>query len=535
MAITQKNEVRITILAILIMFLTLTSGCSINKKDNESDEEKKQNEMLETLEVNSSGQMKHEGVTFSFIITEEGAIINQVTPDSGKNLVFPEKIGKYPVVDVDEYCKMQYETIKFSGLKTEPAYYNKVTSEITFYNNAKLETDLCMFLNLKYVSLPTSTQEITQRMFSNLKSLTEVNAECITNVGKEAFSGCESLTTLNANGITHISDGAFKNCSSLSTIDLSKVTDIGNSAFENCSSLTNIDSSYITTIGDGAFKYCTSLSSIDLTNVTSIGDSAFYNCNSLCCDISFNNLNIEDFYPDVFDGCDMLNGKTIYFNVNEGSPNLDFYHQLTDLKYLKDSGINIVSESLTDLQRDFINSRDWWAVAHSGWNSLKGIDYEINGINVTPSEFVNAVYEYFNGKEVKSGESIKIKEISHILNMIKDDGNISYTFLDHRTQEATKYRIVDSLKISLAGIDYDTLVYYDDELKNYIWDNNNIGIPKEYINESGGWGMYKYYNLDDNMELINTSGHDIVFYVVKGTVTDGLTKVDTFDLICFIK
>ena len=113
------------------------------------------------------------------------------------------------------------------------------------------------------------------------RSITEIQDNYATSIGKYAFYYCTALTTADFQAVTSIGDNAFQSCSALTTVDFPAVTSIGNSVFANCSALTKADFPAVTSIGNTAFSYCSALTTADFPAATSIGNSAFQYCPKL--------------------------------------------------------------------------------------------------------------------------------------------------------------------------------------------------------------------------------------------------------------
>ena len=100
------------------------------------------------------------------------------------------------------------------------------------------------------------------------RSITEINNDRVTTVGRRAFSACESLTTVNLPSVTNIAKDAFVSCTSLTAINLPLVTKIEYASFNGCTHLTTADFPLLTRIEPAAFLGCTMLTTLVLRRNT---------------------------------------------------------------------------------------------------------------------------------------------------------------------------------------------------------------------------------------------------------------------------
>ena len=70
------------------------------------------------------------------------------------------------------------------------------------------------------------------------RSITEIQDNYATLIGRNAFSNCSALTTADFPAVISIKDHAFYQCSSLTTMNFSAVTSIDDYTFYRCSTLT---------------------------------------------------------------------------------------------------------------------------------------------------------------------------------------------------------------------------------------------------------------------------------------------------------
>lgn len=141
---------------------------------------------------------------------------------------------------------------------------------------------------LSTISLPEATT-LYSEAFSDT-GLKSVSLPKVTSISKGAsndgmskgsFSRCEQLTAVNAPLLTNTGLGTFLGCIKLETVDIPKAKTIGQSAFSRCESLKSIDFDKVTTIGENAFVLCTAATEIKLPLATMIGNTAFRSCTAM--------------------------------------------------------------------------------------------------------------------------------------------------------------------------------------------------------------------------------------------------------------
>ncbi len=450
---------KIVLLLITTLFSLSLFGCKANDlKDDES-------ELI--LEVGAEGNYEYKGKTFSYKVYKEGVQIIKVSPDEGEKLEFPEMIGGKKVFDVYSDCVYNYREIKFASIISKPIE-NEIVEKIEFYDNVDIGdgTLFRQMKNLKEVILPNGITTIKKGWFVQHKTIEKVvlPESCL-----------------------NIEESAFIYCSALCDINLINVKQIGKSAFKNCSSLTKIE----------------------LNNVEELGDSAFENCSSLCCDLSFDKLNIFYMGEGTFKGCKELAGKTVFFkeyqDSNSGHPEygedaikllgylIGISSEYSDLgSPFSGIDVNIQSEGLDEAVSMLLKCIYSKPIV----NTTKFDSYEDNIAysscdNGVPETLIELIKNYFNGKSIKKGETLKINEMSEILSMIDYDGNV--TNLPPYELTASKYRFIEQFTLFLSS----------EELK------------KNIVNESNRI-CYEYNELDNNMEIINNNYNEVYFFVVEG-------------------
>ena len=160
---------------------------------------------------------------------------------SAPHVVIPSKIGKYPVVQINEYA----------------------------FSNSDVSS----------VFISDGIERIQTGAFSNCKQLLSVSLpEGLLEIGKHAFEGCVQLATLSIpNSIRSISFHAFAGCEHLTSLTIPEgVESICEGAFRECGLENIVIPSGVKEIKAGAFSNCVKLSSICVAEtVTSISGDAF--------------------------------------------------------------------------------------------------------------------------------------------------------------------------------------------------------------------------------------------------------------------
>ncbi len=125
----------------------------------------------------------------------------------------------------------------------------------------------------------------SEGLFSNCHNLKTVNlCENVTSLASDSFNSCISLTSINLNNVTFIGRGCFAYCESITEfVGLNKLKEIGELAFNGCVSVTKVElSEGLTKIGKNAFANCVKLTSIVIpSSVNRIEVGVFEGCERL--------------------------------------------------------------------------------------------------------------------------------------------------------------------------------------------------------------------------------------------------------------
>lgn len=167
---------------------------------------------------------------------------------------------------------------------------------------------------LENIKLPTTSTQINNNAFYNLKNLISVNLpDTITSIGQYAFYGCTSLAlTSLPNQITSIGLYTFYGCTNLALTSLpNRITTILNYAFQKCTNLA-LESlpNTITSLGYSAFDGCTNLALTSLPDgITTIQNACFRGCTNLALESLPSNVTTIN--ADAFVGCSNLKFTTV--------------------------------------------------------------------------------------------------------------------------------------------------------------------------------------------------------------------------------
>lgn len=137
---------------------------------------------------------------------------------------------------------------------------------------------------LSTIIIPESVIEIGLGAFSNCDELTSITIPAnVMTLGSHAFVDCDKLATINL-GISKINAATFARCKSLNNVSANSLIEIGESAFAGCVALEEFTfAPTLKLIGNSAFQ-CTGLKALDFSeteSLDSIGAWAFAQCKSL--------------------------------------------------------------------------------------------------------------------------------------------------------------------------------------------------------------------------------------------------------------
>ncbi len=204
------------------------------------------------------------------------------------------------------------ETVKFEGpILTQGMFKNCETLSEVQTNATTIQANAfegC--INLKKITdLSTNTtliaNDIATSAFKNCANLevAPANKDTVYS-GTQQYAGCVSIKSIETSVLTQ---GMFTDCTSLSDVKLVGITDIPASCFTNCTALSSLDLSKMITIGSKAFMG-TGLTSVKIENAQKVDANAFQNCTAL----KEVNVTSTTIGANAFDGCTFLEKATLY-------------------------------------------------------------------------------------------------------------------------------------------------------------------------------------------------------------------------------
>lgn len=192
-----------------------------------------------------------------------------------------EYIGDRAFYDCENMRNLFFENLKEIGSYT---FYNAGSKEYSIYGRT-FEFNLENLTNIPDGAFMGS-------------SISSVELNKISSIGKNAFAECDALVSIYANEIDTLPDGSFKGLKSLTFVRIDnlsyipsatfstsesliyvvipKATFINSNAFENCSKLEYIDISSAETVYSNAFNGCSSLEELYLPSMTGFNESVYY-------------------------------------------------------------------------------------------------------------------------------------------------------------------------------------------------------------------------------------------------------------------
>lgn len=165
---------------------------------------------------------------YSYGIDQNEACVHSYM-GSEQDVVIREKFLSYYVTSVEEFAFFRNDTVH----------------TLSFYDATRLVSlGQCAFaecVNLQYVEIPSSIQQMGNSVFDSCTSLSSVRFRtgAVSSIPAQAFSGCSSLeTVVFENDVTSIGNLAFADCASLKEIELpDSVVSIAANAFNRCEGL----------------------------------------------------------------------------------------------------------------------------------------------------------------------------------------------------------------------------------------------------------------------------------------------------------
>ncbi len=263
---------------------------------------------------------------FGYDVEDGGAIITEILDNTVTSVTIPNKIGKYPVVAIDDgvfEAMYDLKTVKMpSTIKSigdnafgscESLTSITIPSGVTSIGDNAFE--YC--ISLTKLTLPEKLEEMGSNMFEGCEKLISVQIpKGIEVLPEYSFTGCTALKTVTfQEGLKEIGDNAFEGCTSLTAVAFPKSLEtIYGSAFLDCSSLSKVTfATGLETLEDSAFENCVKLTSIVLPSSLTYLGSAFYGCEKLSS-VTIPK-SVEDIGSGAFDDC----SASLKLKVKKGS------------------------------------------------------------------------------------------------------------------------------------------------------------------------------------------------------------------------
>lgn len=156
-------------------------------------------------------------------------------------------------------------------------------------------------------------------------SISEIGSYSFYNAGSKEYLVYGRTFTLNLEKLRQIPDGAFMG-SSISSVELNKISSIGKNAFADCHALVSIYAKQIDTLPDGTFKGLKELSFVSIDDLSYIPSATFSTCEKL---IFAEIPNATFVNSNAFENCsslelvDLSSAETVFSNAFNGCSNLN--------------------------------------------------------------------------------------------------------------------------------------------------------------------------------------------------------------------
>ena len=230
-------------------------------------------------------------------------------------------------------------SFKKISLPNVTSFNQQYTNSSPFFSNV-----------LKEIYMP-SLITLSNRIFLDVRSLTTLSVENVTNIQYACCSGCIGLTSIYLPKLqsieknqencfygctalesftapslsTIIPSKVFYNCTKLYTFDFSKITQLGTDTFGS-SGLREVTAPILQTIPQGCFSSCKNLTTVNFPEVTTTGTGILSSCSSL---ISASLPKLKTISNNTFNGCSAL------LNVNIPSVTSVQHYAFRDCASLK--------------------------------------------------------------------------------------------------------------------------------------------------------------------------------------------------------
>lgn len=251
---------------------------------------------------------------------------------------------------------------------------------------------------LASISIPESVKEIGMGAFSNCDELTSVTVpSSVATLNSHAFIDCDKLTSITL-GISKINASTFARCKSLNNVTANSLIEIGENAFLGCIALKEFTfAPSIKVIGNSAFQ-ATGLKAADfsaLESLDSIGAWAFAQCSALATVVMNNNTS------KIGEGAFFDDASLVSFNmplactavpsyIFKGNTSIDttnmLTHNVTSIGKYALIDLNHITSFTLPNSLQYIGDN-----AFEGWTSLISLDAE--GIETAVPQLGENVWE----------------------------------------------------------------------------------------------------------------------------------------------
>ncbi len=226
----------------------------------------------QALAADEEVQTYTEGI-FTYTVSDSAATITACDRAVEGDLIIPDKLGGYPVVEIGE----------MAFAKCNALTSLEIPEGVTKIGNSAIK----MCVNLVTVKMPNTVTELGKALFAGDTALKNVTvSSAVTALPRMIFLDCHALetVTLPEGSLELIDYGAFQRCLKLKSINIpSTVTEIGLYAFAECAALESIElPAGLMTVPAYSFRLCESLEKVTMPNsITKIGEYAFSECTEL--------------------------------------------------------------------------------------------------------------------------------------------------------------------------------------------------------------------------------------------------------------
>lgn len=358
---------------------------------------------------------------------------------------------------------------------------------------------------LTSINIPETVTKIEMGAFSNCDELAEVVIPAsVGNLGSHAFIDCDKLTTINL-GVSKINASTFARCKSLNNVSANSLIEIGESAFAGCIALESFTfAQTLKVIGNSAFQ-ATGLKTIDFSateKLDSIGAWAFAQCGALTI------ATMNDNTSKIGEGAFFDDASLVTFNlptsctalpnyIFKGNISIDTTNMLNqDVKSIGKYALidmhHITSFTLPNTLQ-YIGDN-----AFEGWTSLTQLNAD--GISEVPELGENV----WNGVEQSKATLIVSEEMVESFKSADQWKEFNINGMSN-VENVINEEVVNRISAHFVG--YDLIVKADSNIKEVsVFDSSARQFALETTN--------------GNEVVINTADWACPFYIVKVILAD---------------